>query len=93
MTILRDLTQKAYDDCERAIIRAMSLLDNDRDKFSLSVSIGLNLINHSLDKIDRNGIDELIFDRIVDDIKSRINNLPETSASVFDEIYQAKRGN
>lgn len=77
MTILRDLTQKAYDDCGRAISRTLSLLDSDQDKFSLVVSIGVNLINDSLDMIDKDGINEPAFNRLVDSIKSRINNLPE----------------
>lgn len=77
MNILRDLTQKAYDDCERAISRTMSLLDSDRDKFSLVVSIGVNLINHSLNMIDREAISEHAYNILLNNIKSRIDNLPE----------------
>lgn len=75
--ILKDLTQKAYDDCQSAIFRTLSLIDRKDYQFSLTISIGVNLINYSLGTLDKEKMGEHAYHTLVNNIKSCIDNLPQ----------------
>lgn len=75
--ILKDLTQKTYEDCEKVIFRTASLLENNGDKFSLIISVAVNLINHSLDTIDKEKMGAHAYHTLLNNIKSCIDNLPQ----------------
>lgn len=66
--MIRDLTQKAYDDAENAIHRTVQLTP-DEHRFGLVLNVGANLIRHTLSHLDRSDPRYL---KILSDIRTAI---------------------
>lgn len=66
--MIRDLTQKAYDDAESAIYRTVQLTP-DEYRFGLVLNVGVNIIRHTLSLLDRSDPRYL---KILSDIKTAI---------------------
>ena len=72
--LARDLTQKAFDDCSDAIHRTIALVDEPGIVTSIYISTCLNLLNCYLSHLRESGIPEDKYAKIIDAIKSSIDN-------------------